>query len=199
MDIKGNSAEMFSDSEGRVLLGLARQSIASYFDSRILHDLSGKEFAGLHSPCFQNNCGNFVTLKAAKMLRGCIGTLTAFEPVVDGVRKNAVNAAFNDNRFPPLAQRELDQVQLEISILTVPKKLPPCRGQELLDSLICGIDGVVIKKGPASATFLPQVWQQLPEKEDFLDQLCLKAALSVDSWHTETLEISTYQAQHFSE
>ena len=143
--------------------------------------------------------GTFVTLTIKGELRGCIGSLEGREPIVDGVRHNAVNAAFHDPRFRPLGRQELDKVTIEVSILSEPQPLAYTDGEDLLGRLRPGTDGVIIRKGYASATFLPQVWEQLPDKEEFLTHLCLKAGLAPDAWRRGDLEVLTYQVQYFEE
>jgi AmmeMemoRadiSam system protein A len=116
-----------------------------------------------------------------------------------GIKRNAVNAAFHDPRFAPLKADELDQVGIEISILTEPQPLEYRGSKDLLTKLRPHVDGVILRKGKASATFLPQVWEQLPKPEHFLSHLCRKAGLSADTWEKTQLEISTYQVQYFEE
>jgi AmmeMemoRadiSam system protein A len=132
-------------------------------------------------------------------LRGCIGNLAPTDPLAEGIRRNALNAALQDPRFAPLTAKELDQMSIEVSILTEPRPLPYADAQDLVRQLRPRIDGVVIRKGYASATFLPQVWDQLPEAVGFLDHFCLKAGLPRDAWKRSPLEVSTYQVQHFAE
>jgi AmmeMemoRadiSam system protein A len=121
------------------------------------------------------------------------------ESLIEGIRINAINAAFRDPRFRPLSRKEWEKVKIEISILTEPKPLPYKDADDLLNKIQPGVDGVIIKKGFHQATFLPQVWEQLPAKKDFLTHLCLKAGLDTDAWEKEKLEISTYQVQAFEE
>jgi AmmeMemoRadiSam system protein A len=149
--------------------------------------------------CYRLHNGTFVTLKIDDQLRGCIGNLTATEPLLEGVRRNAINAAFHDPRFAPLTETELAKVEIEVSILTEPQPLDYIDGADLLTKLRANIDGVIIRKGHASATFLPQVWEQLPEPEDFLSHLCKKAGLSSNAWRDTKLEVQTYQVQYFEE
>jgi AmmeMemoRadiSam system protein A len=155
--------------------------------------------SALNDPVFQAPCGTFVTLKQRGQLRGCIGNLSSSDPLAEGVRRNAVNAAFHDPRFAPLTEGELDQVVIEVSVLTEPRPLEFSDPQDLLRKLRPNVDGVILRQGYASATFLPQVWEQLPKKEDFLGHLCLKAGLPRDAWKRSPLEVSTYQVQHFEE
>ena len=143
--------------------------------------------------------GTFVTLKIAGELRGCIGSLTTNQPLTDNVRANALNAAFHDPRFAPLTAEEWPQVQIEVSVLSAPRKLDYASGEELPDRLSPHVDGIVIRSGYASSTFLPQVWKQLPRPQDFLAHLCLKAGLAADAWRKGNLEVETYQVQSFEE
>ena len=115
------------------------------------------------------------------------------------MRRNAINAAFHDPRFPPLSERELEKVDIEVSILTEPQPLEYADGEDLLTKLRVNVDGVIIRKGHASATFLPQVWEQLPDPEDFLEHLCMKAGLSSNAWRNTKLDVLTYQVQYFEE
>jgi len=119
--------------------------------------------------------------------------------LIEGIKENSINAAFKDPRFHPLTKEEFDRIEIEISILTPPQELSYTDADDLLKKLRPGIDGVIIKKGFYEATFLPQVWDQLSEKEEFLSHLCLKAGLSPDSWKKEKLHVSTYQVQAFEE
>jgi len=148
---------------------------------------------------FQEKRATFVTLKIKKQLRGCIGCLTPSETILEGIQRNAINAALNDPRFPALTGPELEQAEIEISILTNPQKLDYADGNDLLNKLRRDIDGVIIGQGMARATFLPQVWEQLPRTEDFLAHLCIKAGLSPDEWQRGELEVSIYQVQYFHE
>ncbi len=153
----------------------------------------------LKDSCFNERRGTFVTLKIDGRLRGCIGSLTSNESIRIGIARNALNAAFRDPRFPPLTIDEFKHVDIEISILTEPSPLEYSDYFDLLAKLRVNVDGVIIRKGRAGATFLPQVWKQLPEPENFLSHLCAKAGLSSDSWKNTKLEVSIYQVQYFEE
>ena len=121
------------------------------------------------------------------------------ESLLEGVKRNAVNAAFRDPRFARLDAQELDKVDIEVSILTDPHPLEYRDSKDLLSKLRPNVDGVILRKGKASATFLPQVWEQLPRPEKFLSHLCSKAGLPASEWQKGTLEILTYQVQYFEE
>jgi AmmeMemoRadiSam system protein A len=125
--------------------------------------------------------------------------LTADEPLSDNVSRNALNAAFHDPRFPPLQPAEWDQIVIEVSVLTPTRPLPYESGEDLPGLLRPHIDGVVLRKGVAGATFLPQVWQQLARPDDFLAHLCLKAGLPANAWRRGELEIETYQVDSFKQ
>ena len=179
-------------AQGATLLQLARQTLT--------HRLSGGHPPdSLVEPDFLNKRAVFVTLKRGGKLRGCIGNLIPTLPLWEGVRDNALNAAFHDHRFAPLAAEDLDSVIIEISVLTTPQRLPHRGGDDLLAKLRVGVDGVILKKDGRSATFLPQVWDQLPRPEDFLSHLCMKAGLTSDAWKISELEVLTYQVQYFEE
>jgi len=122
----------------------------------------------------------FVTLLINNKLRGCIGTLEAKKELYRDVIDNSVYAAFNDPRFPPLKKIELANIKIEISILSIPKKLDWTDEKDLFKKI--NKMGIILKKGFYSSTFLPQVWEQLPDKLDFLENLSIKAGLSKDSW-----------------
>jgi AmmeMemoRadiSam system protein A len=110
-----------------------------------------------------------------------------------------VSAAFRDPRFPALTKKELNRVEIEVSILTEPEPLNFQDHRDLLRKLRVDMDGVIINKGGARATFLPQVWKQLPQPEEFLSHLCMKARLPADAWKRPGLDVSTYQVQYFEE
>jgi AmmeMemoRadiSam system protein A len=189
----------FTEKQGQLLVKLARNAI--------LKELVGKSpdteldtiALALQDKKFQARCGTFVTLKIRGKLRGCIGNLTSTDSILDGVKRNAVNAAFHDPRFSSLSVAELDRTDIEVSILTEPLPLVYQDPQDLIQKLRVNVDGVIIRKDHASATFLPQVWEQLPRPENFLNHLCMKAGLPADAWKHSELEILTYQVQYFEE
>jgi len=181
--------------QGEALIRLARRSIAAKLDVATA-EIPGSD---LEDPAFREQRGTFVTLKIKGKLRGCIGSLTAHESILEGIQRNACNAAFNDLRFPPLSAEELPATAIEVSILTDAKPLAFTDGRDLITKLRPHIDGVIIRHGSAGATFLPQVWEQLPRPEDFLNHLCMKAMLPQDSWSDPAIKILTYQVQCFHE
>ena len=122
----------------------------------------------------------FVTLTQQGALRGCIGSLTAYRPLREDVADNAVNAALRDPRFPPLSARELAETRIEVSVLSEPEPYPFTHRADAVSGLRPGVDGLILEYGSHRGTFLPQVWESLPDKLQFLTQLKLKAGLPAD-------------------
>lgn len=199
---------VYSQEQGKLLVLLARVTIGERLG--IGFEESGLEKVGLGSikhsdfkgqmqhEIFNRRQGVFVTLEIDGHLRGCMGTLTPDDTVSKEVINSALNAAFNDPRFPGLTSAEFNRVDLEVSILSNPEPLSFKTPEELVKKLVPAKDGVVIKKGRARATFLPQVWDQLPGVSDFLAHLCTKAGLASDDWTRPGLDVRTYRVQHFS-
>jgi AmmeMemoRadiSam system protein A len=197
MTKKKSTKISFTQKQGQVLVTIARNAILERIDRSPAVDESWEKLIG--DKRLQEKRGTFVTLHQNGQLRGCIGTLTATEPIIDGVKRNALNAALHDHRFTPVKPEELDSIEIEVSILTEPVSVKYTDGADLLTKLNPGEDGVIIRQGAARATFLPQVWDQLPGPEEFLNHLCLKAGLAVDAWQTSKLEVLIYQVQYFDE
>lgn len=141
---------------------------------------------------------SFITLRAGDRLRGCVGSVEATRPLVDDVRQNAVAAALHDRRFPPVEPDELDAIEIEVSLLTEPEPVPGTTEDEILAALRPGIDGVILEWGERRATFLPQVWDSLPDPRDFLARLKQKADLDPDFWHPD-LRFSRYRVRKWRE
>lgn len=186
--------------EELALLRLARACIAGKLkgkdtEAQITNGITN----GISKGLLEKKRGVFVTLHKKGRLRGCIGNIEPVKTLVQGVRENAVSAAFKDSRFSPLALDELNLIDIEISILTQPERLVYKGAKELISSLAPGIDGVILEKDHHRATFLPQVWDQLPEPEAFLTQLCMKAGLAASEWEKSGLKVYTYQVQSFGE
>jgi len=189
---------MLTQRQGHLLVRLARQRIEERLGIEAAAPIAAED---LQDPALQEQRGVFVTLhKKNKELRGCIGSLAAAESIVDGIGRHALNAAFDDHRFTPVSAAELAHVHIEVSVLTEPESLEVENGEELLQRLRPGRDGVILQgPGGASATFLPQVWQQLPLPEQFLGHLCRKAGLAEQAWRTDALRFFVYQVQSFAE
>jgi len=196
--MKNISSEL-NEEHGRILLDLARQTIMKKLGIKVDKNKADQLATALRDDQFKIHRGTFVTLNIDGDLRGCIGNLSDSDFVKDGVRKNAVNAAFHDPRFPALSKNELKKIEIEISILSEPKPLEYKNGADLIKKLKVNVDGVILRKDMAGATFLPQVWKQLPKPEEFLAHLCMKAGLPADAWKNSGLEVLVYQVQYFEE
>ncbi|MGC9348241.1 MAG: AmmeMemoRadiSam system protein A [Anaerolineae bacterium] len=190
------NAEMLSEDEGRFLVRFARHTIAG----ALRDELPTEESVDPPTERLSQPGAAFVTLHTgAGALRGCIGSLMAHRPLIEDVRANALAAAFDDPRFPPLTLAELPNIVVEVSVLTTPKPLDYEAGQDLIEKLRPHVDGVVIQQGWHRATFLPQVWEQLPSPVEFLTNLCYKAGLPASTWRQGDLEVLTYRVQKFEE
>lgn len=183
-----------SREDRQYLLRLARSAIAEELGEAERTDATGPLPEEMKKPQ-----GCFVTLEKQGALRGCIGTLEPATALVDAVKENAKNAAFHDPRFSPLKKQELDEVEIEISRLTVPVDLHFQSPEELLEQLKPGIHGVILHRDWHRSTFLPQVWDQLPDKVQFLEHLCRKAGLGGNCWKEKGLSVKVYEVEHFSE
>jgi AmmeMemoRadiSam system protein A len=179
--------------QGDQLLSLARLTIAAELGERSENEPQ------LLAPVFSQPAATFVTLKIDGQLRGCIGNLSPVGSLAKSIRENALNAAFRDHRFSPLSRGELRQVHIDVSILSEPETMMYTDADDLLKKLRPGVDGVILSHGAAGATFLPQVWEQLPKPEEFLGHLCRKAGLSPFCWRDLHPEIRIYHVQCFAE
>jgi len=176
--------------KGSTLLKLARAEIGS----KLGHEVSPSAQAGwLDEP---GAC--FVTLTRQGELRGCIGTLEAHRPLGLDVRENAVAAAFRDPRFMPLTRVEFDAIRVEVSLLSPAEILVVASEEHALASLRPGIDGVVFEYAHYRSTFLPQVWEQLPEPAEFMAHLKRKAGVPMAFW-AEGVRLSRYTVSKWKE
>lgn len=135
---------------------------------------------------YGRKAASFVTLTKNNDLRGCIGSLEARQELWRDVQENAIRAAFNDFRFSPLTKDELEDVKIEVSVLSEPKKLKDKNAKFMLEQIKKDM-GIILKCGKHTATFLPQVWKEIPNKEDFLEHLSLKAGLDKEGWKNAEL------------
>jgi AmmeMemoRadiSam system protein A len=151
-------------------------------------------------PALQNNGAAFVTINKDpnEQLRGCIGSLQAYRPLYKDIIMNAQAAALRDPRFLPLSLEELDQIKIEVSILSEPQVLQYDDLNDLKNKVVPFQDGIVLKLRDRQATYLPQVWEQLPQFDDFFSSLCMKANLSNDCL-SQHPEISTYTVEKYKE
>jgi hypothetical protein len=189
------AAENLSAAERKYLLELARKSLTSVTTGGSLPEVAAKDVP----PKLTEKKACFVTLTKSGALRGCIGHLMAMEPLYQAVAENARNAALRDPRFPPVGADELDQIKIEISVLTDPQPLPFSSPDDLLSKLHPNEDGVLLHIGPRTATFLPQVWAQVPDKVEFLSHLSQKAGCEASAWRGKDVSVSIYHAECFEE
>ncbi len=136
----------------------------------------------------------FVTLEINHQLRGCIGMLEAIRPLAEDIAANAYAAAFKDSRFPPIKAHELDGLDIHLSILAPAEPLSFNSEQDLITQLQPGIDGLILEEGQRRGTFLPSVWESLPEPRQFLRHLKQKAGLPPEYW-SKNIRIYRYQAE----
>jgi AmmeMemoRadiSam system protein A len=175
---------------GGALLATARDALDRAFD--------GSALAAPRFEVLEAHGATFVTLTQQGDLRGCVGTLEAHRPLREDVAENALAAAFRDPRFAPLAVEELDRTRIEVSLLSPPAPLPVAGERDLLARLRPGVDGVVLAWRGRRATFLPQVWEQLPDPQAFLAALKRKAGLASSFWD-ERIRIARYTVAKFRE
>ena len=187
--------ENLSWNEKKILLHIARDALTHAVQQKTNPELKLKKLPRQ----IQNKGASFVTLTINGNLRGCIGSIEAVEPLAADVRRHAVDAGLSDPRFPPVEPDELEAILIEISILTTPLPLECPDPAARADCLKPGIDGVLIRSGIQRSTFLPQVWEKLPEPEQFLEYLCQKAYLPPQAWKQADVELLTYQVIHFDE
>lgn len=187
--------ETFSAADRRFLLELARRAVRAVVTTGRTPDLPVQAL----SPALTAPRGCFVTLKQQGALRGCIGHIGAQMPLHRAVIENAASAAARDPRFLPVAPREVDGLKIEISVLTVPQPLPFKSPEDLLRQLQPHRDGVVLRIAGRLATYLPQVWENIPDRVDFLNSLAEKAGGAPDAWRGPDVSVSIYHVESFQE
>lgn len=186
----------YSVAEKEYLLAMVHKVIGAGLEGHqpvAESNVDGNQYPGLLQ---QRSC--FVTLKIDGQLRGCIGNLEVNSRLIDAVARNAYLAAFKDHRFSPVNRNEAEQLEVEISVLTPIQPLPVISNEDLLQKLRPGVDGLIFKAGECQATFLPAVWQQLPDTKSFVEHLKQKAGLSADFW-SDDVDCKIYQAIKVSE
>jgi AmmeMemoRadiSam system protein A len=185
---------MLSPLERSTLLRLARQAVTLAAHDR---PLSAVEVEAT-SPALQSPGAAFVTLTRDGALRGCIGGLEARQPLAEDVWEHAYAAACEDPRFEAVRPDELENLHIEVSRLGPPTPLdvPP---ENRLEAVRPGVDGVILRRGVQRATFLPQVWEKVPDPLQFLEMLCDKAGLPRAAWRQREVEMLVYQVESFEE
>jgi AmmeMemoRadiSam system protein A len=185
-----DNASSLNPEQRRFLLDLARDSIR--FGVR-----NGKpipvELSGLPAELTVQRA-TFVTLESNGVLRGCIGCLVAIRPLAADIAENAYAAAFRDPRFPPVTAAEVEELDIHLSLLTPAQPMTFLSEADLIGQLQPDVDGLILEDGPRRGTFLPSVWESLPDPSDFLRHLKRKAGLPADYW-SDTLKISRYRTE----
>jgi len=171
------------------MLILARRAIESAGNTRVIHELSTQSI-------IHREGGVFVSVHVDGELRGCIGNLSGVD-IHTGIINNALHAAYHDSRFTPIQSAEWKRMKIDINLLSEPKPLLFKDSNDLIKK-IKGM-GVILGRGYHQATYLPSVWEQLPEPVDFLENLCMKAGLSPDDWKNPGLTVQVYTSEEFSE
>ncbi len=183
--------DMLTAEEQKRLLELAREAITHAVQGRRAPDA---DLSTLPQRLREKGA-SFVTLLAPNgELRGCIGTIEAHVPLAHDVQRNAANSAVRDPRFFPVGPAEVNDLHIELSILTTPRPLDFDGPEDLLAKIRPAVDGVLIEKDWRRATLLPSVWDKIPDPVEFLSMLCLKAGLSGDEWRRPGLTVHVYQA-----
>ncbi len=184
-----------SAQDRQYLLQLASETVTRAAEGRKLPSV---DLSAL-SEDLRRDGASFVTLTKRDNLRGCIGSLQARRPLVLDVRENAVSAALRDPRFPAVSPDELDDLHIEVSVLSIPQPLSYDGPDDLVAKLRPRVDGVVVERDWNRATFLPQVWDKLPDPHQFLRRLCVKAGLPPDAYQRPGLQVYTYQVEELEQ
>jgi AmmeMemoRadiSam system protein A len=181
--------------EKQTLLQIARRSLEAAVRGQGLPAL---ERASM-TPRLLADGASFVTLTVHGELRGCIGALQPYQPLAADVREHAAAAALEDYRFHPVGPDELPAIAVEVSRLTVPTPLEYTTPDDLISKIHPGTDGVILRDSYQRATYLPQVWEKIPEPAEFLESLCQKMGAAPDAWRRKHLDVLVYQVEEFHE
>lgn len=187
--------EKLTIEEQRILLRLAREAMERGVKGEDLPPLDETSL----TPNLREEGSSFITLTEHGQLRGCIGSLEPYQSLAADVREHAVAAALQDPRFPPVSKQELNGIKIEVSRLTRPIPLEYKDADDLLSKLRPHVDGVILRDGFHRATFLPQVWEKIPDPADFLGNLCYKMGTNPDLWRRKHLDVLTYNVEEFHE
>jgi uncharacterized protein len=187
--------DQLNQSEKTVLLKIARSAIIDAVNRQALEEID----LAKSSSILREIGASFVTLTIKDRLRGCVGAIEAYQPLILDVQEHAVAAALEDYRFPSVKKSEIQQIQIEISRLTPLQALTYSTSEDLVEKLRVDLDGVLIKYNGRRATYLPQVWEKVPDKDQFLSQLCMKMGAAADLWRNQKIQVYTYQVEHFKE
>lgn len=184
-----------TNEEKNSLLSLAREALEAGVRRTKLPPLDQQSI----STRLMEQGASFVTLYNNSKLRGCIGTLEAYQPLAEDVREHTIAAALQDIRFPNVHSDELTEIEIEVSRLSLPVPLEYNSPDDLLTIVQSGKDGVLFHDGEQHATFLPNVWEKLPDHTDFFSNLCYKMNAKADLWRKKHLDVSTFQVERFNE
>jgi uncharacterized protein len=184
-----------TDQDKSILLQLARQSIHLAVNRCPPLEITLPDY----STPLQSPGASFVTLMQAGGLRGCIGTIDPYQPLVQDVCEHAISAAVDDYRFHPVKSQDVPELRIEISRLSPLIQLDFAKPGDLLQLLCPGRDGVVLRDGLRRATFLPQVWEKVDSVQDFLEHLSEKMGAPPDYWRRKKLDVFIYQVEKFCE
>ena len=185
-----------SENDKNILLETARHSIAYGLEHHRAKPIEVDNEVENFSSLLKSQAATFVTLNLNQQLRGCIGTLEAYQPLVKDVSEHAYSAAFQDPRFSAVTENELPHLEIHISILTPSEPMSFRSEEDLLKQLQPGIDGLILNDGSHKATFLPSVWEQLKEPKEFLSHLKRKAGLDEGYW-SESMKAFRYKTISF--
>lgn len=186
------SSISLSIEDQKTCLNVARESIKH----GLQHGTAVKIISRDYAADLQQNLSSFVTLHINGTLRGCIGALEAYQPLINDIAEHAYSAAFQDPRFPALQDNEYEQLDIEISVLGKPELMSLKNEEDLIEQIRPSVDGLILEYGMNRGTFLPSVWEQLPDKNDFLNHLKLKAGLPKE-WWDDSVKISRYETFSF--
>lgn len=198
-ELKNKSTDPYSANQKQILLTIACDSLKHGVENGSALSVDPDDFDSE----LKEHAATFVTLHKNsplhnKELRGCIGSLIAHQPLVKDIADNAYSAGFRDPRFPQLSADELELLEIHISILTPPAPMTFSNKEDLLEQIQPGIDGLILSDGFNRGTFLPSVWEQLPDKEGFLLNLLMKAGLPHDYW-SDSIKIERYETICFGD
>ena len=184
---------MISDKAGEYLVNLSKEAVKHYLETG--EKLDKPEDYPIE---LDEKLGVFVTLNKNNNLRGCIGYAEPVETAIDATIEVAIAAAFNDPRFPQLSEKEYNDLEFEVTVLTKPEMIVVAHPDQYFDEIEIGRDGLIIQKGYARGLLLPQVAvENMFTIEDFLDHTCMKAGISADSWMDESCDVYKFQGQIF--
>ncbi len=185
-----NNLASLPTETAHTLLPIARAAIAAQLGKAHAADES--------SPWLREHGASFITLNLAKKLRGCIGSLRAHRPLLDDIKANALAAAFHDPRFKPLTAAEYDGIEVEISLLSMVNTLSFSDETAAMAQITPQVHGVIFEYGHHRSTYLPQVWDSIPDPQMFMATLRQKAGLPPNFWQPG-VKIHTYTVAKFSE